>query len=126
MDTGSLKERDEIVDREVAIGATVSLTRSRSIVVEDLLARVRRITPISTVRITTDITVGVANIVSVPGVEFTLGESSESLTPEHNALVEGETDTLQEKGILKTAKMLQVTVFPECHVQISHTQREVL
>jgi len=126
MDAGRLEERDEIVDGEVAIGATVSLARARGSVAEDLLARVRCITSTSTVGVTTNITVGMANIIFVPGVEFVVGKSPKSLTPEDNAVFKRETNTLQEKGILKTTKMFQMGVFAECHVQTSHTEREVL
>ena len=58
--------------------------------------------------------------------QLTVGEVLEALSPEYDTLLQTETDALQEKRVLQTAKVLQVVVGAKSLVQVLHAQWEVL
>ena len=66
------------------------------------------------------------DVVSVFLVKGIVGNKSEGVTPENEAVVHGETKSFEEKRILESAKVLQVAVLPEVEVQIAHTEGEVM
>lgn len=66
----------------------MSLANSGVGVVENLLARVRRVSPTSSIHITTDVTIGVADIVLVPRIKLVVCKAFEGLSPENDTLFE--------------------------------------
>ena len=66
------------------------------------------------------------NIIFVLGVELVVCLALEGLAPEENTLFHGETNTLEEQGVLKSTKVLQMVVLAEVHMQATHAKREVL
>ena len=100
MDTCGLKQANKIVNRIMAIRASMRLANTRVVIAQDLLARVWGIATATTVYITTNITIGMANVVLVLGVEFVVRLAFEGLPPEDDTLLQRETDALQEERIL--------------------------
>ena len=110
----------------MAIWTAVRLPNTRIRVVEDLLARVGRISSASAIDITSHITIGVSDIVLVSGVELVVCEALEGLAPENNTLLEREPYSLQEQCVLKSTKMFQMVVLAQGHMQAPHAKREML
>jgi hypothetical protein len=62
----------------------------------------------------------------IPSIyRLTICDQLESFPPEDNALLHVQSNTLEEKRVLQSALMLQVTVLPQLAVQVLHTKREV-
>lgn len=94
----------------------MSLANSGVGVVEDLLARVRRVSPTSSVHVTADVTVSVADIVFVPRIKLVIREAFERLSPENDTLFKRKANSFQEERILKSTEVLQVVVLAQRHV----------
>jgi hypothetical protein len=70
----------------MTIRTSVSLARTGRMLSEDLLATERAVSSTTAVGISTDITIGVSDIVLVLLVEGVVCHSVEALSPEHQAL----------------------------------------
>lgn len=95
-DADTLQQRGEVFETEVAVGTPVGLARSRRMFRQDLLARERRVTSSAPVRVATNITVCVPHVISVILVESIICNFMEGASPEDQALLQGQTDPLQE------------------------------
>lgn len=84
--SGGLKEYDQIVHRKVSVWTAMGLANTGSRLAQDLLTRIGRIPSASAVGISTHITVSVADIVLVSGVELIVRKALERLTPEDDTL----------------------------------------
>lgn len=102
------------------------LARTRRRFCSQLLAGIWRVAAASSICITTDIAVGVADVVSIFLIELVVRHIVEALPPEHQRLLERQTDAFEEERILQTAKMLEVGVFGEGDLKVAHTEWEVL
>lgn len=126
VDSSGLKEPNEIVGREMTVRAAMSLADSGVRIIQNLLARVRRVATTSPIDITTDITVRVSDVVLVPRVELVICEALEGLAPEENTFLERQTDSFEKECVLETSVVFQVIVLAQGHVQAAHAQWEVL
>lgn len=110
VNTGGLKKSDQIIDRVMAVWASMGLANADVIVTQDFLARVGWISAAPAINISTNITIRVANVVLVLGVEFIIRLALEGLAPKEDTLLQRQTNTLQEEGVLKSPEVLQVIV----------------
>ena len=110
IDARRLEHRGQIVNREMPVRTPMSLAHRRSGFTQDLLTAVGTGSAIATVAVTANIAVGMAHVVLVPRVEFLFGESREGLSPKDDAVVQRQTDPLQEQRVLKATKMLQMVI----------------
>lgn len=63
-------------------------------IIEDLLARVGRVSSAPAVDITTHITISMSDVVLVSGIELVVCEALERLSPENDAFFERESNSL--------------------------------
>ena len=90
------------------------------------MTRVREVSTTTAIDNTAHITISVADVVLVSGVELVIRKPLERLTPKENALLEGETDAFQEERILESTKVFQVVVLSQVHMQTAHTEGEMV
>jgi len=95
-DARCLQQPDKVVNGVVAVRTPVGLTNAGVAIAQDLLARVGSVSSTTTVHITTHVTVGMADVIFVLGVEFVVGFTLEGLAPEEDTLLQRETDTFQK------------------------------
>lgn len=69
---GGLQQPNEVVNREVAVWTSVCLTNAGVVIAQDLLAGVRWVPTAAAVHIAANVTVGVADVVFVLGVELVI------------------------------------------------------
>lgn len=110
MNTSRLEKANKIIDGEMAIWTSVCLPDTGVGIAQDFLTRVWRISPTTAIHITANITIGVSDVVLVPGIELVIREAFEGLAPEENTFLKRQSDPLQEESILKSAEMFQMVV----------------
>lgn len=86
VDACRLQQRREVVHIKVPIRTAMALTAPRWMLGEDLLTRVGRISSSTPCGITTDVTIGMSNVVPVFFVERVVCDELESLPPEDEAI----------------------------------------
>lgn len=110
----------------MSVRAAMRLTRSGWMFSKDLLTAKGTVSSSSAIRITTHVTIDVTNIVPILLVERVVGDLVEAAPPEHETLLEVETQTFEEEGVLQAAVVLEVGVATERSVQMGHACGEVL
>lgn len=108
------------------IRAAVCLAGPWRVFRKDLLAAKGAVATASSVRVATDISVRVANVVPVFLVECVVRDLVEAAPPEHERLLEVESDALQEQRVLKTTVVFEVGIAAKRPVQVRHAGREML
>jgi hypothetical protein len=97
IDAHSLHKCRQILHVEVSVRASMSLTGTRRMFRENLLATKRTVTTSSSVGVTSNITVYVTNIVTILFVKLVICHLVEALSPEHKTLLQIQADTLEEE-----------------------------
>lgn len=92
------------------VRAAVSLTRTRGVLSKNFLTAERTIAAASSVRISTNVAVRVADVVSVFFVERVICDLVEATPPKHETFFQVQTNTLEEQSVLETTVMLQVSI----------------
>lgn len=67
-----------------------------------------------------------ADVIAVFFVERVVGDEFKGLPPEDQAILHSQAKALEKERVLKAAKVFQMTVFPQRHVEITHTEWEML
>lgn len=93
---------------------------------EDLLAAVGTIASTSAVGVTTNVAIGMADIVAIFLVERIVRDFAEPLPPKDQAFVQVEADSFEEESVLKAAVMLQMSIAAKRAVKVGHAGREML
>ena len=93
---------------------------------EDFLAREWRVASATADGVAADVAVRVADVVPVVLGELVVGLGLEGVAPEDEAVFHGEAEAFEEERVLQAAEMLEVAVFAERHVEVSHAEGEVL
>lgn len=79
---GCLEQVCEVVDAEVAVGASVGFARAGRVFGEDFLAGEGGVAAAAAGGVSADVAVGVADVVAVVFVEGVVGDELEGLAPE--------------------------------------------
>lgn len=116
----------QILHVEVPVRASMCLSRTRRMLGENLLTAHWAVATAATIRVTSNITVRVADVVLVLLVELVVVDLVEAPPPEEQTLLQIETNTLEEEGVLEASVVLEVRVATETAVKVGHTRREVL
>jgi hypothetical protein len=93
---------------------------------QNLLAAVGAVAAAAAVGVAADVAVDVAHVVAVLLVEGVVGDLAERGPPEDEALLQVESDALEEERVLQPPEVLEVCVAPERPVQVRHAHGEVL
>ena len=120
MDTCCLEHARQIVNTEVSIGASMGFASSWWMLGQDLLTRVRRVATTTAVGVSSNIAINMAHVIPVLLIEGIVCDLIEGLTPEHQAIFQVKTDTLQEEGILQSSEMLKMAILSESSVKMLH------
>lgn len=111
--THGLDQSVEVLEIEMTVRAAVRLPSAGRVLREDLLTAERAVTSSSAIRVPADISVGVADVVLVVFVELIIGYLVEAAAPEHEALLQVETQALQEQCVLQTTVVFEMSVSAE-------------
>ena len=106
VDACLLQQRRQVVDAEVAVWASVTLSVARWMFGQDLLAREWGVTSAPAISVATDIAIHVANVVFIVFVKLIIRLELKGLAPKDEAVLHGKSNAFNEKGVLKTTKVL--------------------
>ncbi len=67
-----------------------------------------------------------SHIIAILFVESIVSDQLESLPPEDETILQAQPDALEEKCVLQPAVVLQMAVFAQRHVKITHAEREMM
>lgn len=67
-----------------------------------------------------------ADIVAIFFVERVVGDKTEGMAPKDKAIVQGEANTFEKQRVLQTAVILEVTVFTQSAMEVTHAEGEML
>ena len=87
VDTDTLEHGEKIIRLERAVGAAMGLARPRGRLCKQFLAGIRRVAAATTVCVTSDVAVGVTDVVFVLFLEFLIGDELEAAAPEDDTFV---------------------------------------
>ena len=96
----ALHQRCEVLHAKVPVRASVSLAGAWRVLCENLLATEGAVAASPPVGITTNVAICVTNIVPVVLVEGIVGNLVEAASPEHERLLQIETNVLEEEAVL--------------------------
>lgn len=80
---------------------------------QNLLTAQRAIPATATVGVASNVAIDMANIVPILLVECIIGDVAETLAPEQQTLFQVEADALQEKRVLETPIVLEMSIAAE-------------
>ncbi len=126
VNAGGLEQSGEILNTEMPIGTSMGFAAPGRVFGQDTLTGKWGVSSPPPDAVTTDIPIRIPDVIPIFFVERVVRDELEGLPPKDETILQGQPYSFEEERVLQAAKMFQMAVLAQCHVEIAHAKGKML